>query len=140
MPSTHSGTEARPATSRPRMSNSSSRSPEPPSRQPSHTLTERVLARVRDAEAAMDLPPSRRRQDASSHSTEGGTPEQVRRARSLRRVFVDLGTSYREFRRRTGAHVSPEVRAAAYRFRREGDVTSLVGVAASLDQLEALPW
>jgi hypothetical protein len=55
-------------------------------------------------------------------------------------VFVDLGTSYREFRRRTGAHVSPEVRAAAYRFRREGDVTSLVGVAASLDQLEALPW
>jgi hypothetical protein len=88
----------------------------------------------------MDLPPSRRRQDASSHSTEGGTPEQVRRARSLRRVFVDLGTSYREFRRRTGAHVSPEVRAAAYRFRREGDVTSLVGVAASLDQLEALPW
>ena len=140
MPSTHSGTEAPPATSRPRMSDSSSGSPESPSSQPSHTLTERVLARVRDAEAAMDLPPSRRRQDAPSHSTNGGTPEQVRRARSLRRVFVDLGTSYREFRRRTGATVSPEVRAAAYRFRREGDVTSLVGVAASLDQLEALPW
>lgn len=89
----------------------------------------------------MNLPASRRRQDPRSSSAgSGGTPEQVRRARSLRRVFVDLGTSYREFRRRTGAAVSPEVRDAAYRFRREGDVSSLVAVAASLDQLEALPW
>jgi hypothetical protein len=55
-------------------------------------------------------------------------------------VFVDLGTSYREFRRRTGAEVSPEVREAACRFRREGNVTALVAVAATLDQLAALPW
>ena len=89
----------------------------------------------------MDLPASRRRHDSRrSAAGASGTPEQVRRARSLRRVFVDLGTSYRAFRRRTGAAVSPEVRDAAYRFRREGDVTSLVAVAASLDQLEALPW
>ena len=88
----------------------------------------------------MDLPPSRRRRDPRSSSADKATPEQVRRARSLRRVFVDLGTSYREFRRRTGAEVSPEVRDAACRFRRVGDVTSLVAVAASLDQLEALPW
>jgi hypothetical protein len=53
---------------------------------------------------------------------------------------VDLGTSYREFRRRTGAEVSPEVRDAACRFRRERDVNSLVAVAASLEQVEALPW
>jgi hypothetical protein len=104
-------------------------------------LADRVLARVRDAEAAMNLPPSRRRRDPHSPSADAGaTPEQVRRARSLRRVFVDLGTSYREFRRRTGAEISPAVRDAACRFRREGDVTSLVAVAASLDQLEALPW
>ena len=123
------------------MSDFSPGSPESLSNQPSHTLTDRVLARIRDAEAAMDLlPPSRRRRDPHGPSAGSGTPEQVRRARSLRRVFVDLGTSYREFRRRTGANVSPEVRDAAYRFRREGDVTSLVAVAASLDQLEALPW
>ena len=122
------------------MSDSFSRSPESPSSPPSHTLTDRVLARIRDAEAAMDLPVSRRRHDGYRPSADGGTPEQVRRARSLRRVFVDLGTSYREFRRRTGAHVSSDVRDAAYRFRKEGDVTSLVAVAASLDQLEALPW
>ena len=89
----------------------------------------------------MDLPASRRRHDSRRSSAGASrTPEQVRRARSLRRVFVDLGTSYRAFRRRTGAAVSPEVRDAANRFRREGDVTSLVAVAASLDQLEALPW
>lgn len=123
------------------MSDSSLRPADSPSSQPSHTLTDRVLARVRDAEAGMDLPASRRRRDPHRSSADSlGTPEQVRQARSLRRVFVDLGTSYREFRRRTGADVSPEVREAACRFRRELDVNSLVAVAASLDQLEALPW
>lgn len=116
------------------MSDSSERSPDSPSSPPSHTLTDRVLARIRDAEAAIDRSqPGRRR-----HS--GQTPEQVRQARCLRRVFADLGTSYRAFRQRTGADVSPEVRDAACRFRRERDVTSLVAVAASMDQLEALPW
>jgi hypothetical protein len=104
------------------------------SSQPSHTLTERVLAQVRDAERTVDQATLRRRRSS------GQTPEQIRRARSLRRVFVDLGTSYREFRRRTGAEVSPEVRDAACRFRRERDVNSLVAVAASLEQVEALPW
>jgi hypothetical protein len=123
------------------MSEAPSPSPDSLSNHPSHTLTDRVLARVHDAEIAMDLPASRRRRDPHSLSADSrATPEQVRRARSLRRVFVDLGTSYREFRRRTGAKVSPAVRDAATRFRREGDVTSLVAVAASLDQLEALPW
>ena len=116
------------------MSDFPPRSPDSQASQPSYTLTERVLARVRDAEGAVDQSNSRRRRDS------GQTFEQVRRARSLRRVFVDLGTSYREFRRRTGADISPVVRDAACRFRRELDVTSLVAVAASLDQLEALPW
>lgn len=134
MPSTHSGTEALLTASRSRMSHSSQRSSDSPSSQPSRTLTDRVLARVRDAETAVETskPPLR------AHS--GQTLEQVRQARSLRRVFVDLGTSYREFRRRTGADVSPVVKDAACRFRRELSVTSLVAVAASLDQLEALPW
>src|SRR5690349_10448214 len=129
MPSTHSGTEALLTASRSRMSQASERSSDLPS-----SLTDRVLARVRDAETAVE------RSNLRHGAPSGQTPEQVRRARSLRRVFVDLGTSYREFRRRTGADVSPVVRDAACRFRRELDVTSLVAVAASLDQLEALPW
>jgi hypothetical protein len=83
----------------------------------------------------------RRRSDPDRPSADvGRTPEQLRETRSLRRVFVDLGTSYREYRRRTGAEVSPDVRDAAYRFRRELNVESLVAVADSLDRLEALPW
>jgi hypothetical protein len=57
-------------------------------------------------------------------------------ARALRRVFLDLGESYRSYRRRTGEPVVPEVRDAALRFRRELDLTSLVSVAASLERLD----
>ena len=67
-------------------------------------------------------------------------PEEVREQRSLRRVFRDMGDSYRAYRRRTGEPVSTEVRGLADRFRREQDVTSLVAVAASLDALAVLTW
>jgi hypothetical protein len=55
-------------------------------------------------------------------------------------VFVDMGDSYRDYRRRTGEPVSAEVRGAADRFRKDLDVTSLVAVAASLDALDVLTW
>ena len=129
------------------MSDSSSRPRRSASTEPSQNLTDRVLARVRDAAVAVDRhtratrPRVRRRSEPDRLSAEvGRTPEQLREARSLRRVFLDLGTCYRDYRRRTGAEVSPDVRDAAYRFRKELNVTSLVAVAASLDQLEALPW
>jgi hypothetical protein len=121
------------------------RAPLPP--EPS-TLTDRVLARVSDAALAVD-----RRADAARHRTPRTpapldprsaqvtrSPAQIREARSLRRVFDDLGHAYRQYRRRTGAPVSPEVRAAAYRFRRELNVASLVSVAARLDELRAMRW
>ena len=111
-------------------------------------LTDRVLARVNDAAVALDLraratrPKSGRRRPVSDPLAASVTrsPEQLREERSLRRVFLDLGDSYREYRRRTGAPVSEHVRAAADRFRRERNVPSLVSVAASLDQLDILPW
>ena len=55
-------------------------------------------------------------------------------------MFHDLGESYRAYRLRTGALVSPDVRASAYRFRRELDLPSLVAVAAGLDELHILTW
>jgi hypothetical protein len=64
----------------------------------------------------------------------------VREARSLRRVFEELGDSYRLYRQRTGTPVSRDVRDAAYRFRRELNLTSLVSVAACLDELDILTW
>jgi hypothetical protein len=113
------------------------------------SLTDRVLARVHDAATALDLrtrasrPKARRRRPAVTDRLAASmtrSPEELRQERSLRRVFLDLGDSYREYRRRTGAPVSEDVRAAANRFRRERNVPTLVQVAASLDQLDILPW
>jgi hypothetical protein len=115
----------------------------------SPTLTDRVLEQLRVAAVAVDRranatrPQSARRPPAIHDPLAASvtrTPEQIRTLRSLRYVFHGLGASYRAYRRRTGALVSPDVRASAYRFRRELDLTSLVAVAAGLDELHILTW
>jgi hypothetical protein len=115
----------------------------------SQTLSDRVLARVNDAALVVDRRAKATRPKSTRHRAQAPdplaagvtrTPEQVREARSLRRVFLDLGDCYREYRRRTGAPVSANVRAAADRFRHELTMPTLVSVAASLDQLDILPW
>jgi hypothetical protein len=106
------------------------------------------MARVREAGLAVDRKTAatrprlrRRHSDVGSQPADGPlAPEQVREQRSLRRVFLDMGDSYRAYRRRTGEPVSAEVRGLADRFRREQDVTSLMAVAASLDALDVLTW
>lgn len=110
-----------------------------------HPAWNRVLTRVRNAELASDRRDSarvarRRRLAPTGASEDSRSTERRREARALRRVFVDLGDCYREYRRRTGAAVSPEVRAAALHFQRESNLASLVGVAVSLDRLEPLIW
>jgi hypothetical protein len=111
----------------------------------SHPIWDRVVTRVRQAEVAADREaPSRllrrRRRDAAMAASDGQSPEQRRETRALRRVFLDLGDCYRAYRRRTGTAISPEIRDAANRFKRELDITSLVSVAASLDRIESLSW
>ena len=106
------------------MSDPTSRVPGDPA---DRRLTERVIARIKDARRTIDGRPAlgqgrRRRRDIEIHA--------------LRRVFLDFGDSYRSYRRRTGEPVSPEVRDAALRFRRELDLVSLVSVAAALGQLD----
>jgi hypothetical protein len=100
------------------------------------------MAQVHEAGLAVDrrAAATRPRLRRARPADEPLAPEQVREQRSLRRVFLDMGDSYRAYRRRTGEPVSPEVRGLADRFRREQDVTSLVAVAASLDALEVLTW
>jgi hypothetical protein len=126
-----------------------SKSRQPGGKPRPETLTDRVLARVTDAGRAVDRrtgatrPRSARRTTSPSDPLAASatrTPEQIREARSLRRVFHDLGVSYRQYRRQTGAPVSSDVRDAAKRFRRELNVTALVSVAACLDELEILTW
>jgi hypothetical protein len=95
---------------------------------PDQRLTDRVLARIKDARRDLQLR-SRQVKGRQRRGTDSDTP-------ALRRVFLDLGESYRSYRRRTGEPVAPEVRDAALRFRRELNLTSLVSVAASLERLD----
>jgi hypothetical protein len=119
----------------------------------SQSLTDRVLARVNDAGLAVDRragasrPKSRRSRPAKLEAPPAGaaavteqTPEELRERQSLRRVFHDLGHSYRRYRRRTGEPVRPALREAAYKFRQAPSLHSLVSVAAFLDELEILTW
>jgi hypothetical protein len=108
------------------------------------TLTARVQTRVDNARLAVD-----RRADAARANT---TPEpqvgsgsidslsvdEVREFQSLRRVFRDLGVTYRRYRRQTGNKATPGLRDAAYNFRAEPSLPSLVAVAAFLDKLDLL--
>ena len=150
LPSSHSGTEASPATPwQAPMSERPSRPSGPDPTAVPQALIDRVLARVQVAGLSVDRRAkstrpraSRRRTIVTDLASASGThtPEQVREAQSLRRVFEDLGISYRRYRRETGAPVSPEVRTAASNFRLEPSVTSLAMVAARLDELDILTW
>jgi hypothetical protein len=128
------------------MANPSARGSAAPEELP-QSLTDRVMARVVDARSAVDRrenatrPKSKRRQRAPvEQSSNGPTPQMLREAESLKRVFRDLGVSYREYRRQTGEPVAPAVREAAYKFRSDPSLTSLVSVAGHLDELDILTW
>jgi len=109
-------------------------------------LFDRVQARVAEAAFALDRranatrPKSHRRRAslATAVSDDSRTPEEVRAEQSLRRVFRDLGVSYRRFRKQTGTPLTPGLRDAAYNFRAEPSLTTLVAVAAFLDELDLL--
>jgi hypothetical protein len=127
------------------MANPSARGSTVPEELP-QSLTDRVMARVIDARSAVDRrenatrPKSKRRRAPVEQSIDGVTPQMLREAESLKRVFRDLGVSYREYRRQTGEPVAPAVREAAYKFRADPSLTSLVSVAGHLDELDILTW
>jgi hypothetical protein len=105
------------------------------------------MARVVDARIAVDRrenasrPKSkRRRRDSIESATDLLNPQDLREAESLKRVFHDLGVSYREYRKQTGEPIAPAVRDAAYKFRAQPSLTSLVSVAGHLDELDILTW
>jgi hypothetical protein len=111
------------------------------------SLKDRVMARVVDARTAVDRregasrPKAKRRRRTPIETTVAGpTAQDLREAESLKRVFRDLGVSYREYRRQTGEPVAPAVREAAYKFRADPSLTSLVSVAVFLDELDILTW
>ncbi|HEV7365597.1 MAG TPA: hypothetical protein VGN76_07100 [Gemmatimonadales bacterium] len=115
-----------------------------PSHELPENLIERVQARVAEAAFALDRranatrPKSHRRRAPLAMADSARSAEQVLAEQSLRRVFRDLGTSYRRFRKQTGTPLTPGLRDAAYNFRAEPSLTTLVAVAAFLDELDLL--
>ena len=106
----------------------------------SQSLTDRVMARVADARIALDerKPKSRRKGRPAQGASTNGDADQAREAQSLKRVFRELGVSYRRYRSQTHEPVKPALREAAYKFRAEPSIHSLVAVAAYLDDLDLL--
>ena len=108
------------------------------------TLTARVLARVNNARRAVDRranatrPRSRRRRPSPPASHTSPNSEEILGSQALRRVFHDFGISYRRNRSQTGGRVTPGLRDASYYFRANPSLTSLVAVAAFLDELDLL--
>jgi hypothetical protein len=113
---------------------------------PPETLTDRVQARVANARLALDQRARASRPKSTRSLAQADSPstsiwqlsEEAREAKSLRRVFRDLGVSYRRYRSQTGEPVAPGLRDAAYNFRAQPSLTSLVAVAAFLDELDLL--
>ena len=109
------------------------------------SLTDRIAARVIDARLAIE-----RRSGEYRPKSGRGKPRvtntlidpaidgEQREAQSLRRVFRDMGVSYRRYRSQTGGPVVPGLRDAAYKFRADPSLASLVAVAAYLDDLDLL--
>jgi hypothetical protein len=115
-----------------------------PSGPPSHddspeTLTDRVALRVRNARLAIEERLDRRQPKVSRHSATNSQSEaELRESASLKRVFRELGTSYRRYRSQTGKPVVPELKAAAENFRAAPSLASLIAVAAYLDEMDLL--
>jgi hypothetical protein len=107
------------------------------------SLTERIRKRVDTARQAVELRAKATRPRAGSRlvpptDSNGSNPEEERAAQSLKRVFRDLGLTYRRHRSQVGGAVTPGLRDAAYKFREQPTFASLVVVAGFLDELKLL--
>ena len=110
---------------------------------PPETLTDLMLVRVKAARRAVDrrasaTRPRLQRRRARPADPSAPSLEEGRATKSLKRVFRDLGISYRRYRSQIGGPVAPGLRAATDQFRAEPSLPSLVAVAAILDELDLL--
>jgi len=107
------------------------------------SLTDRIGSRVKVARRAVDRNATASRPRVKlrrARPADPGSPnmETIRETESLRRVFQDLGTSYRRYRSQIGGPVAPGLRDAAYTFRGDPSLASLITVAGFLDELDLL--
>ena len=91
------------------------------------SLTDRIRERVDTARLAID-----------QRAKAAALAEEERMAQSLKRVFQDLGMTYRRYHSQVGGPVTPGLRDANYKFRERPSFDSLVIVAGYLDGLKLL--
>ena len=94
---------------------------------PRPTLADRVQARVAEAERLLNPPRTK------SLAAEGD-------GRSLRKVYREMRTLYRNYRRQTGSPPVAELRVAVQAFKKGQSLTSLIQIAAFLDDRKLLGW
>jgi hypothetical protein len=107
------------------------------------TLKKLMLARVKAARRDLDRRASAnfpRKKQGQPRPADPGLPRmaEARETESLKRVFYDLGVTYRRYRSQIGGPVAPGLRDAAYAFRADPSLTTLVTVAGFLDRLRLL--
>jgi hypothetical protein len=114
---------------------------------PLASITERVVSRLAAVGQAFDRrnhasrPRAGRKRAATAPAMGQDAGEVTRRERAcLRSVFRELGDAHRQYRTQTGRPGTPALREAAYAFKRQPSVGSLVPVAALLDELGILTW
>ena len=100
-------------------------------------LSDRVVERVLNARLVLEKEAGRSRSGPGEIADAAANGER-RELQSLKRVFRDLGQSYRRHRKQTGRPVNPAVREAAYEFRANPSLPALIAVAAHLDRLDLL--
>jgi plasmid stabilization system protein ParE len=93
--------------------------------QPTTALTDRVQRRIERATLALE---------------QKGDQPKTQEVRALRDVMRQLGDVHTQYRKRTGKRVSPPLRAAVDAFKQEPSLSSLLPVAAIVDDLKLLTW
>ena len=113
------------------------------------SITARVRERLIIAGLAFDRrlgasrPKARRPREVSPEAPPSAieaSPSDMRERACLRMVFRELGDTHRRYRARTALSGTPALRAAAYAFKQEPSLLSLVPVAAYLDEIGILAW
>ncbi|HET6797551.1 MAG TPA: hypothetical protein VFH40_10365 [Gemmatimonadales bacterium] len=110
----------------------------------SDSLSDRVVERVLNARLILEKTAGAGPRGAGANSgpvagvVDAETAGELRELQSLKRVFRDLGHTYRRHRKETGGPVNPDLREAAYQFRANPSLPALIAVAAYLDRMDLL--
>jgi len=110
------------------------------------TLADRVKARVAQAErsiddrAAREVKPKNKRVKPTKTALLTNSSLAERDVESLRKVYREMRSLYRGYRRQSGTPAVAELRTAVDAFKKGESLTSLVQIASFLDDRKLLAW